>query len=126
MTPGLRDLKLWQEAVALAGDAVRAATLATRRETRAATDEIVRAAIAAAVAIADGYARERPPEQRAAFLEARRALAALETVLAVARHAEVLRPATVAPIGARATAVGKLLSGYVMFVERQIESEAKG
>ncbi|HEX6059319.1 MAG TPA: four helix bundle protein [Gemmatimonadaceae bacterium] len=126
MTPGLRDLKLWQEAVALAGDAVRAATLATRRETRAATDEIVRAAVAAAVAIADGYARERPPEQRAAFLEARRALAALETVLAVARHAEVLRPATVAPIGARATAVGKLLSGYVMFVERQIESEAKG
>ena len=126
MTPGLRDLKLWQEAVALAGDAVRAATLATRRETRAATDEIVRAAIAAAVAIADGYARERPPEQRAAFLEARRALAALETVLAVARHAEVLRPATVAPIGARATAVGKLLSGYLMFVERQIESEAKG
>jgi four helix bundle protein len=126
VTPGLRDLKLWQEAVALAGDAVRAATLATRRETRAATDEIVRAAIAAAVAIADGYARERPPEQRAAFLEARRALAALETVLAVARHAEVLRPATVAPIGARATAVGKLLAGYVMFVERQIESEAKG
>ena len=126
MTPGLRDLKLWQEAVALAGDAVRAATLATRRETRAATDEIVRAAIAAAVAIADGYARERPPEQRAAFLEARRALAALETGLAVARPAEVLRPATVAPIGARATAVGKLLSGYVLFVERQIESEAKG
>ena len=126
MNTGLRDLKLWQESVALAGDAVRAAREASRRETRAATDEIVRVALGAAVAIADGYARERPAEQRTAFQEARRALATLETVLAVARHAEILRPATVAPLGARATAVGKLLAGYIMFVDRQIESESKG
>ncbi len=125
MTSGLRDLKLWQEAVALSGEAVRAAREATRRETRAATDEVVRAALAAAVAIADGYARASAPEQRASLHEARRALAALETVLAVARHAGLLPATVVAPLGVRATGVGKLLAGYAMFVERQIESEAK-
>ena len=123
MSTGLRDLKLWQESVALSGDAVRAARDATRRETRAATDEIVRTALAAATAIADGYAREAPAEQRAALHEARRALAALETVLAVARHAGILPPAVVAPLGVKATSVGKLLAGYALFVERQMESE---
>ena len=126
MSCGLRDLKLWQESVALAGDAVRLARDATRRETRAATDEVVRAALAAATAIADGYARERPAEQRDAFHEARRALAALETVLAVGRHAGILPAASVAPLGSRASAVGRLLAGYVLFVERQIESDARG
>ena len=125
MTHALRDLKLWQESVALAGEAVRAARQATRRETRAATDEVVRAAVASAVAVAQGYAREGAAEQRAALREARCALAALETVLAVARHAGILPPAVVAPLGARATTVGKLLSGYAMFVERHLESEAK-
>jgi four helix bundle protein len=123
VSTGLRDLKLWQESVALSGDAVRAARDATRRETRAATDEIVRAALAAAIAIADGYAREAPAEQRTALREARRALAALETVLAVARHAGILPPAVVAPLGVKATGVGKLLAGYALFVERQLESE---
>jgi four helix bundle protein len=125
VTSGLRDLKLWQEAVALSGEAVRAAREATRRETRAATDEIVRAALAAAVAIADGYARESASDQRASLQEARRALAALETVLAVARHAGILPATTVAPLGVRATGVGKLLAGYAMFVERQLQSDAR-
>jgi four helix bundle protein len=125
VTTGLRDLKLWQESVALSGEAVRAARDATRRETRAATDEIVRTALAAAVAIADGYARESPPDQRASLQEARRALAALETVLAVARHAGILPASIVAPLGVRATNVGKLLAGYAMFVARQMESEAR-
>jgi hypothetical protein len=43
----------------------------------------------------------------------------------VARHAGVLPAAAVAPLGARATGVGKLLAGYVLFVERQMESEER-
>src|SRR5215213_4005942 len=38
MATGVKELKLWQEAVALAGEVVRVARTAARRETKAFTD----------------------------------------------------------------------------------------
>lgn len=122
----MRDLKLWQEAVALAGDVVRAARQAARRETRAFTDDLMRAALAVAATIADGYARDEPVEQRRCYRGARRALSTLETALAVGRHAGIIPAPTVAQLASRTAAVSRLLTGYLTFLERQMESRRPG
>lgn len=41
MPSGMKDLKVWQEAVALAGDVVRTVRQSTRRETRTFTDQMM-------------------------------------------------------------------------------------
>jgi hypothetical protein len=55
MAGGVRDLKVWQEAVALAGEVVRAIRQAARRETKTVTDTVAITALAVATHIADGY-----------------------------------------------------------------------
>jgi four helix bundle protein len=121
MTSAVRDLRLWQETVALCGDAVRLAVAASRRERKAVTDAVVRASAALALAVADGCARYEPGEQRRSFAHARRALVGLETVLAVGRRAGVLPEARCAELVARHAALSKLLAGVTAYVERQVE-----
>ena len=124
MTSAVRDLRLWQETVALCGDAVRLAVGASRRERKAVTDAVVRASAALALAVADGCARYEPGEQRRSFAHARRALVGLETVLAVGRRAGVLPEARCAELVARHAALSKLLAGVTAYVERQVEIAA--
>ena len=57
MTTGVRELRLWQEAVALGGDVARLMRQSCRRETRALTDHITHTAVAVATSVADGYGR---------------------------------------------------------------------
>src|SRR3954451_676271 len=64
MTTGVRELRLWQEAVALGGDVVRLMRQSCRRETRALTDQITHTAVAVATCVADGYGRPAAIEQR--------------------------------------------------------------
>ena len=124
MTSAVRDLRLWQETVALAGDAVRLAVGSARRERKAVTDAVVRASAALALAVADGCARYDPAEQRRAFVQARRALVGLETLLAVGRRAGVFPEARHAEMLARHAALSKLLAGVTAYVERQVEIAA--
>jgi four helix bundle protein len=119
MVSGMKDLKVWQEAVALGGDVVRAARLAARRETKSFTDPLMQSAVAIACCIAHGYASYAPEEQRLAYQDARRALLDLETRLTIARHAGVLEASTLAQLTGRLTAVSRLLSGYVAYIDRQ-------
>ncbi|MGE5730553.1 MAG: four helix bundle protein, partial [Gemmatimonas sp.] len=53
MAASIKDLKVWQEAVALAADVVRTARQGARRETKVATDQLILTALSAASAIAD-------------------------------------------------------------------------
>jgi four helix bundle protein len=124
MTTGVRELRLWQEGVALAGEVARLMRLACRRETRAFTDQVTRTAVAVATSVADGYGRADAVEQRECYRRARRYLAELETELAVARHAELVAPATRAQVMLRVGGVSRLLVGYLAFIERQIVAEA--
>src|SRR5829696_6921277 len=101
MASGLKDLRLWQEAVALAADVVRAVRAGSRRETKAFTDELMSAATAVAAGIADAHGRYLPTEQQASYRDAKRALAILETRLAIARQAELVSAATLAQCTAR-------------------------
>jgi four helix bundle protein len=119
MSSGVKDLKVWQEAVALAGDVVRAARQATRRETKSFTDPLMQSAVAVACWIAHGYASFGAAEQRVAYQDARRALLDLETRLTIARLAGILQATTLAQLTGRIATVSRLLSGYVAYIDRQ-------
>ena len=121
MAATVKELKVWQEAVTLAGEVIRVMRQSARRETKAFTDQVGLTAVVIATGIADGYARYDAAEQRDAFRQARRALSQLETQLAIARHAGLLPPAALSQISARCQVVGRLLGGYVAYVERQVE-----
>ena len=125
MASSMKDLRLWQEAVALGGDVVRATRNAGRRETKAFTDELMRAADAVASGIADAHCRYVPAEQQASFRETRRALAILETRLAIARQADLIPAATLAQCSNRAASVNRLLASYLGHLERVIEAESR-
>ena len=124
MASGVKDLKVWQESVALAGDVVRVAKQATRRETRHFTDAMMQSAVAVASSIAQGYASYSPEEQRLSYSDARRALLDLETRLSIARLGGVLQAPVIAQLAGRLTTVSRLLAGYVAYLDRQAESGA--
>ncbi len=122
MAAGLKELKVWQESVALAGDVIRALRQGTRRETKVVSDQIMITALGVANHIADGYARYTPPEQRQLYRAAKRALLRLETELAAARHADLLSAASHTELNQRIQIVGRLLGGYLVYLERQVSS----
>lgn len=124
MSAGIRELRVWQEAVALAGDAVRAVRLNVRRETKIVSDSILATALAVGSHIAEGYAQPTPPEQRAAYLAAKRALLRLETELAVAKHADLIPAGAFTELTARSSHVARLLTGYLVYLDRQIADDA--
>jgi four helix bundle protein len=120
MATAIRDLKLWQEAVALAGDVVRSLRPANRREVKAVVEQVMSTAVAVATHITDGYARYDAGEQHELYTAARRELLRLETQLALARRAELLSAATDAELATRAQSVARLLAGYLAYLDRQI------
>lgn len=122
MAGTVRDLKVWQEAVALAAETVRSARQSAKRETKVVTDHIMISALSAAGAIADGYGRYTAPEQRQLYRTAKRELLRLETQLAIARQADLVSAHTHADLSARIQGVNRLLGGYLVYLERQLEA----
>ncbi|NUR34513.1 MAG: four helix bundle protein [Gemmatimonadaceae bacterium] len=120
MSTGVRELKVWQEAVALAGDVVRAIRQGMRRETKSVSDTVMATAVSITTHIAEGYARSSPADQRDSYLAAKRALARLESELAVAKHADLLPAGAFADLTTRSSQVGKLLTGYLVYLDRQM------
>jgi four helix bundle protein len=125
MAGSIRDLKVWQEAVALAAETVRSARHA-KRETKVVSDELMVRALATAGAIADGYGRYTAPEQRQLYRSARRDLLRLETDVAIAKQAGLISAQTHTSLHNRIQNVSRLLSGYLVYLERQLTSEAAG
>jgi four helix bundle protein len=123
MAAGIRDLKVWQEAVALGAEMVRVARQAARRETKVVTDQLMLSGLAVASTIADGYGRYTASEQRQLYRAAKRELLRLETLVAVARQADLLSTQTHAELSTRMQSVGRLLGGYLVYLERQLEKE---
>jgi S23 ribosomal protein. len=124
MSSGVRELKVWQESVALAGDVVRAIRQGMRRETKSVSDAVMATAVSVTTHIADGYARPSPTEQRDCYLAAKRALSRLESELAIAKHADLLPAGAFADLATRSGQVGKLLTGYLVYLDRQIADGA--
>jgi four helix bundle protein len=120
MAAAIRDLKLWQEAVALAGEVIRSLRHANRREVKAVVEQVMSTAVAVATHITDGYARYDAGEQYQLYTAAKRELLRLETQLALARRAELLSAASDAELATRAQSVARLLVGYLAYLDRQI------
>jgi four helix bundle protein len=120
MAAAIRDLKLWQEAVALAGEVVRALRPANRREVKSVVEQVMSTAVAVATHITDGYARYEAAEQHQLYTAAKRELLRLETQLALARRADLLSAERDAELSTRAQSVARLLIGYLAYLERQI------
>lgn len=123
MSSGVRELRVWQESVALAGDVIRAARSGVRRETRVVSDALMETALAVGSHIADGYARPTSAEQRESWLAAKRALLRLESHLAVARHADLIPAGSYTELTSRAGQASRLLTGYVVYLDRLIAEE---
>src|SRR5688572_21343431 len=102
MQAGVKDLKLWQEAVALAGDTMRAARQYGRKELPWFVDELLTSAAGIATGIAEGYHRADALDQQRVFEQARRSLTRFETQLAIARYGVLLPPETLSSLAARA------------------------
>ena len=123
MAANIRDLKVWQEAVALGAEIVRCARQGARRETKVVTDQLMLTALAAASAIADGFGRYTAPEQRQVYRSAKRALLRVETQLAIARQADVISAQAHSDLSNRVQSVNRLLGGYLVYLERQLTPE---
>lgn len=119
MASGIRDLKVWQEAVALGGEVLRVVRQTARRETKSVTDIVALTALAIAGHIAEGYGRYTVPEQRQLYRAAKRDLLRLETQLAILRHADLLSASAHTELLKRLHNVARLLAGYIVYLERQ-------
>jgi four helix bundle protein len=127
MSSGLRELRVWQEAVALAGDVIRSVRPTIRRETKVISDSLMVTALSVGAHIADGFARPALAEQRESYLWAKRALLRLESELAVARHADLLAAGSYGDLTSRSGQVARLLTGYLVYLDRQLtERESAG
>lgn len=125
MAGTLKDLKVWQEAVGLAADVIRAVRHTNRREIKVVADGLMLTGLALADQIAEGFGRYSAPEQRQCYRAARRTLLRLETELAVARQADLVSPAHLAQLTHRAQLVGRLLGGYLVYLDRQLQTPEK-
>lgn len=123
MAASLRDLKIWQESVALAGDLTRSLRQSTRRETKALTDRMMLTAVAIAEQIADGHGRYTPFEQREIYRAAKRDLLLVETQMAVARHADLIPASAQTMLLDHIQLLHRLLAGYLVYLDRQLSEE---
>jgi four helix bundle protein len=123
MAGTLRDLKVWAEAVALAGEVVRTVRQHSRRETKVLTEHIMMTAASAAAMIAEGYGHTSPVDQRTRLQEARRELLRLETVLAIGKHADLIPAAELASLTQRIHSVSRLVGGFLVYLERQVATD---
>lgn len=123
MAGSIRDLKVWQESVALAAETIKAARQGARRETKVVTDQLMLTAVNAAGMIADGYGRFTAPEQRQLYRISKRELLRLDTQLAVARQADMISAQAHADLSNRVQGVLRLLGGYLVYLERQLAAE---
>lgn len=120
MSTGVRELRVWQESVSLAGDVIRNVRQNMRRDTKSVSDAVMATAVAVGSHVADGFARPTPLEQRDSYLAAKRALLRLETELAIAKHADLIPAGAFTELSARLGQVARLLSGYLVYLDREI------
>lgn len=123
MAASLRDLKIWQESVALAGDLTRALRQSTRRETKALTDRMMLTAVGIAEQIAEGHGRYSSGEQQEIYRAAKRDLLLVETQMAVARHADLIPASAQTMLLEHIQLLHRLLAGYLVYLDRQLTEE---
>lgn len=123
MPSNVRELRVWQEAVATAGEIAKLARK-TRPESRALVEVLLRGSAEVALAVARAHVKDGAVAQRDGFHLARDAVASLETGLAIARHAELFPLASCADLGLRTGHTARLITGYLTYLDRLVEADA--
>ncbi len=121
----LKDLRVWQESVALGAEVIRALRQANRREIKAVVEHAMITSLVMAEHVAEGYGRYAPAEQRQLYRAAKRDLLRLETSLSIIRQAELTSVTQHAELAARIQGVSRLLSGFLVYLDRQVGAEEK-
>ena len=119
----LKDLRVWQESVALGAEVIRALRQANRREIKAVTEHTMVSALVVAEHVAEGYGRYAAGEQREMYRMAKRQLFRLETAIAIVRQADLISVTQHAELAARIQSVSRLLSGFLVYLDRQVGAE---
>ena len=119
----LKDLRVWQESVALGAEVIRSLRQANRREIKAVAEHTMVSALVMAEHVAEGYGRYTPSEQRQMYRMAKRQLLRLETSLSIVRQAELISVTQHAELAARIQSVSRLLSGFLVYLDRQVGAE---
>jgi four helix bundle protein len=107
-----RNLNAWKHAQRLAVECAKLARAFPPYEQEALADELRQSAYRVPISLADGVARRGTREAQVCFETARAALAAVETILEIARDLGYVEPADYARLDAVATEASKTLYGF--------------
>jgi four helix bundle protein len=111
-----RDLRVWQEAMALAEDVFRLAARMPRIEGFGLADQMRRSAISIPANIAEGYGRESTGSYVQFLKVARGSLKELETHVLLAQRVGIVDGEKAQPLLSRSENVGKMLNGLIRSV----------
>lgn len=120
--PPYRNLNAWKHAQRLAVECAKLARGFPPYEQEALADELRQTAYRVPISLADGVARRGTREARSCLETARAALAALETILEIARDLGYIDPVDYARLDAVATEASKTLYGFA----RKVSEVAAG
>jgi four helix bundle protein len=112
-----RDLRVWQEAMALAADVFRLAAELPRISAFGLADQMRRASVSIPSNISEGYGRESTGSYVQFLKVARGSLKELETHILLAQRVELIGNEKAEALLAQSEAVGKMLNGLIRSVQ---------
>jgi four helix bundle protein len=112
-----RDLRVWQEAMALAEDVYRLAAGMPRVTGFGLADQMRRATISIPANIAEGYGRESTLSYVQFLKVARGSLKELETHVLLAQRVGIIDSDKAQPLLSRSENIGKMLNGLIRSVQ---------
>jgi four helix bundle protein len=113
-----RDLRVWQEAMALAENVYRATAGFPREEMFGLTQQARRAAVSVPANIAEGYGRENTGAYQQFLRIAQGSLKELETHLLLAGRLGLLPETEAEPLLRQSSAVGKMLRSLIRSLDK--------
>jgi four helix bundle protein len=122
--PAHHTLKAWRHAQRLAVECVKAARRFPEHEQTALADRLRRAGYAVPLSLADGISRREARDAQPLLDAAWGALAAVQTLLAIARDVGCLQPAEFGRLEALAVETSKTLFGLLRRARRAADPPA--
>lgn len=113
MIASYKDLKVWQEAMALAEGAHRVTARLPRSQVGALAEQIFRSAISVPANIAEGYGRKSTSSYVQFLKIARGSLNELETQILLAQRLRLVDSTQIETLLSRVEAISKMLNGLI-------------
>jgi four helix bundle protein len=114
-----RDLRVWQEAMAVASACYVLTKAFPREEIYGMTAQIRRAAVSTAANVAEGHGRKSAGSFVQFLRVSQGSLKELETHLLLAGQVQVAEPSTVEPIFARCESLGRMLRRLIRSLQEK-------